>query len=191
MNIFDFIFSSLSLACELTFFVNILSSDHPLSSVKSLLSSTLIVNYLSSYLFSILSSSDSIFLVNQICLTLYSIFEIPSFSSIDVWPYVLLKYLYKERSCSLSIIEYLILIIHNSIQRNSSEMFSLLNEYFNEIGIHQENFDVICQLLILICSFNYSHELFQREIIKKIENYLKTSKDSELRKDKNKYFLFY
>ncbi len=69
-------------------------------------------------------------------------------------------------------------------------MFSLLNEYLNEIGIHQENLDIICQLLILICSFNYSHELFQREIIKKIENYLKTSKDSELRKDKNKSFSF-
>lgn len=167
----------------MSFFVNFLSSHHPLSYVKSLLSSTYIVNYISDYLFSILSEKSSILLVNQLCSTLHSIFEIPSSSSsIDIWPYALLKYLFKERSCSLSIIEYLILIQHSSIPSSSTEMLSLLNEYLIEIGIHQENLNIICQLLILISSCNYSHELFHKEIIEKIQNYLKKSKDSEFLK---------
>lgn len=104
--------------------------------------------------------------------------EIPSLSSIDLWPCVLLKYLHNKNSNSFSIIKYLILIQHNSINLSSLEMISILNKYLNEIGIYQENFNLICELLILISSSNYSHELFQREIIKKILNYLKQSNES-------------
>ncbi|CAF1135922.1 unnamed protein product [Adineta steineri] len=173
--------NSLSLISELTFFVYSLSSYNSLSNVKSLLSSTSIVNYLTNSLYSIILSDDqssSLLLVNQLCLALHSIIEIPtSSSSIDLWSSNLLKYLYKQRSCSLSIIKYLILIQHSSPNQNSTEILSLLNEYLIEIGIHQENFNSICQLLILISSYNYSHELFQREICEKIQNYLKKSND--------------
>ncbi|CAF1198855.1 unnamed protein product [Adineta steineri] len=172
--------NSLSLISELTFFVYSLSSYNSLSNVKSILSSTSIVNYLTNSLYSIILSDDqssTLLLVNQLCLALHSIIEIPtsSSSSIDLWSSNLLKYLYKQRSCSLSIIKYLILIQHSSPNQNSTEILSLLNEYLIEIGIHQDNFNSICQLLILISSYNYSHELFQREICEKIQNYLKKS----------------
>ncbi|CAF4362608.1 unnamed protein product, partial [Adineta steineri] len=149
--------NSLSLISELTFFVYFLSSCNSLSNVKSLLSSTSIVNYLTNSLYSIILSDDqssSLLLVNQLCLALHSIIEIPtsSSSSIDLWSSNLLKYLYKQRSCSLSIIKYLILIQHSSPNQNSTEILSLLNEYLIEIGIHQDNFNSICQLLILISS---------------------------------------
>lgn len=172
--------SSLSLICELTFFVQYLSSHNPLSHVKSLLSSTSIVNCLLNYLFSILSEKPPLILVNQLCLTLHSIIKIPSGSSIDQWPYALLKYLYNERSCSLPIIQYLILIQHGGIHQTSSEMLSLVNDYLIEVGIHQDNLYEICQLFILKSSCHYSHELFQREMCEKIRNYLKKSKDTSL-----------
>ncbi|CAF1457175.1 unnamed protein product [Adineta ricciae] len=169
--------NSLPLTCELTFFVQYLSSHFPLSHVKSLLSSTLIVSYLSNYLFAILVDKSPLLLVNQLCFALHSIVKIPSDSTIDQWPCALLKYLYNERSCSLPIIEYLTLIQHNENQPSSSEMFSLLNSYLIEIGIHQDNLDKICQLLILISSCHYSHELFQRGVIEKIRVHLKKSKE--------------
>jgi len=146
-----------------------------------MLSKTLIVNYLSDYLFEILSEDSPILLVNQVCLTLDSIIEIPSsLSSINLWSSKLLKYLHKNKSNSLSIIKYLILIKHNSINQSSSEIISILNQYLIEIGIHQNNLKLICQLLILISSYNYSHELFHKEIIQKIDNSLKNINDSEL-----------
>jgi hypothetical protein len=111
-----------------------------------MLSKTLIVNYLTNYLFEILSEDSPILLVNQVCLTLDSIIEIPS-SSINLWPYKFLKYLHKNKSNSLSIIKSLILIKHNSVNQSSSEIFC-----------------IICQLLILISLCNYSHELFHKEI---------------------------
>ncbi|CAF1418619.1 unnamed protein product [Adineta ricciae] len=165
--------NSLPLTCELTFFVQYLSSHFPLSHVKSLLSSTLIVSYLSNYLFAILLEKSPLLLVNQLCFALHSIVKIPSGSTIHQWPYALLKYLYNERSCSLPIIEYLILIQHNENHPSSFEIFSLLNSYLIEIGIHQDNLDKICQLLILISSCHYSHELFQRGVIEKIRKKFK------------------
>ncbi len=144
-----------------------------------MLSRTLIVNYLSNYLFSILSEDCSILLIDQLCLTLHSIIEIPSLSSIHFWSNKILKYIQKKKICLLSIIEYLILIEHNSIHQNSLEIISILNKYLNETGISQENLNIICELLVLISSCNYSHELFQKKILEKIEDYLKESKESE------------
>jgi hypothetical protein len=175
----NFNVNSLILTCELTFFVNFLSCHYALPQTKSMLSKTLIVNYLLDYLFEILSEDSPILLVNQVCLTLNSIIEIPSSSSINLWSCKLLKYLHKNKSNSLSIIKYLILIKHNSINKSSLEIISILNQYLIEIGIHQNNFNIICQLLILISSYNYSHELFHKEIIQKIENSLKNVNDSE------------
>ncbi|CAF1232305.1 unnamed protein product [Adineta steineri] len=146
--------NSLSLMSELTFFVYFLSSYNSLSNVKPLLSSTSIVNYSINSLYSIILSDDqsSLLLINQLCLALHSVIEIPSSSSsssIDLRSSNLLKYLYKQRSCSLSIIKYLILVQHSSRNQNSCGILSLLNEYLIEIGIHQENFNSICRLLIL------------------------------------------
>ncbi|CAF2198286.1 unnamed protein product [Rotaria magnacalcarata] len=170
--------NSLSLLCELTFFVYFLSSQHSLSHVKKLLKETSIIYYLLTNLFSILSDKRSIELVNQLCLTLHSIVEIPSSSTIDLWPHIILEYLYNKKSCSSSIIEYLILIKHSSTSKTPTKLISLLNEYLIEIGIHQNNSNIICQLLILISSFNYSHELFIREIHEKIKSLLKKSKNN-------------
>ncbi|CAM4878224.1 unnamed protein product [Rotaria socialis] len=170
--------NSLSLLCELAFFVYFLSSQHSLSHAKYLLKETSIVNYLLTNLFSILSDKRSIELVNQLCLTLHSIVEMPSSSTIDLWPYIILEYLYDKKSCSSSIIEYFILIKHSSTSKTPSKLISLLNEYLIEIGIHQNNSNIICQLLILISSFDYSHELFIRAIHEKIKSLLKKSKDN-------------
>jgi hypothetical protein len=146
--------------------------------VKSLLSKTFIVNYLLENLFRILSEEkNSILLVEEICSTLYSIIEIPL--SIDLWPLKILNYLYKNKSCSLSILEYLILIQHNSIHQNSSEFISILNQYLIEHGIYQYDLEILCQLLILIASSNYSHQLFHQEVLEKIENYLKNSQEKD------------
>ncbi|CAF1028199.1 unnamed protein product [Rotaria sordida] len=169
--------NSLSLVCELSFFVYLLSSQYSLSNVKSLLSRTYIVNYLKNYLYKILCEKDSIELVNQLCLVLNSIVEIPSSSIIDLWSYELLKYIHYKKCCSLSIIEYLILIKHSSINKNSSEIISILNDYLIQVGIHQHNLNIICQLLILISSFNYSHELFIKNVIENIKINIKKSED--------------
>ncbi|CAF3607303.1 unnamed protein product [Adineta steineri] len=75
--------NSLSLMSELTFFVYFLSSYNSLSNVKPLLSSTSIVNYSINSLYSIILSDDqsSLLLINQLCLALHSVIEIPSSSS--------------------------------------------------------------------------------------------------------------
>ncbi|CAF4003151.1 unnamed protein product, partial [Rotaria sp. Silwood1] len=118
-------------------------------------------------------------LVNQLSLTFNSILEIPSSSTIDLWITKLINYIYYRRYCSLSIIKYIILIKHSSIDnKNSSKYLSILNEYLIQIGIHQYDLYIICQLLILISSFNYSHELFIKQIIEIIKKNLKKPQDS-------------
>ncbi|CAF1001044.1 unnamed protein product [Rotaria sp. Silwood1] len=171
--------NSLSLLCELSFFVYYLSSNNCLSYVKSLLSSTLINKYISNYFYNILSDKQGpIELVNQLSLTFNSILEIPSSSTIDLWITKLINYIYYRRYCSLSIIKYIILIKHSSIDnKNSSKYLSILNEYLIQIGIHQYDLYIICQLLILISSFNYSHELFIKQIIEIIKKNLKKPQD--------------
>lgn len=175
-------FSCLSLICELSFFICYLCSNYSLSHVKNLLTDTLIVNYLLENLFKDLSERSPIELVNQLCLTLKTIGEIPSLSSLsslsDSYSYLLLKYLYNKRICSLSILEYLILIQHCTKKSNSLKMIKLLNEYLIEMGIHQNNLNIICHLLILISSSSYSHELFHKEIIEKIKINLEKNKQS-------------
>ena len=168
--------NSFSLTCELIFFINLLSSKYSLTNVKSLLSSTRIINYLINYLDLLLNENKNILLINLICFTLKSIIEIPSSSTIDLWPYLLLKYLFYNKSNSLSIINYLILIQHSSTNQNLDQFHSLLNKYLNQIAIYEENLNIICQLFILISSSYYSNENFQRNIYQKIENYLKNEK---------------
>lgn len=118
-------------------------------------------------------------LVEQLSQALHSIIKTPSTPSIEHWPHTVLKYLSEQRVCSLPIIEYLVLIQHNTIQQSSTEMLALLNEYLLSVGVHEETPDAICQLLILISSCQYSHEVFQREVTSKIRNQLKQSKESE------------
>lgn len=62
--------------------------------------------------------------------------------------------------------------------KTSSKLIHLLNEYLIQIGIYQNNLNIICQLLILISSFNYSNELFIKEIHEKLKLVLKKSFDS-------------
>ncbi|CAF4226677.1 unnamed protein product [Adineta steineri] len=79
--------NSLSLIGELTFFVYFLASFNSLSNVKSLLSLPNIVNYLTNSLYSIILSDDqssSLLLINQLCLALHSIVEIPTSSSSSI-----------------------------------------------------------------------------------------------------------
>jgi hypothetical protein len=174
-------FSSKSLICELTFFVNLLSSNNSLSDVKSLLSRTLIVNYLLNNLYSMLIKNECLLLINEICFTLNSIVEIPSSTNIDLWSYQLLKYLYENKTNSLLIIKYLILIEHSSINTKSSDKISLLNKYLNECAIDEQDLNMICEFLIFISSLNYSHQSFQMKINEKIENSLKENVLSDIK----------
>lgn len=166
----DFQEYSLEFICELCFFVKYLSNEKGFSQTKSLLSKTFIGNSLSNYLFKILSNGNSsLIFIEELCSTLYSIRQI-SPTSIQ-----LIEYLLKNKSNSLKILEYLILIQHHSIDDISNEYFSLINEYLLQIGIHQNDFHVICQLLILISSLRYSHQLFieniQQKLLKQIRKY--------------------
>ena len=155
--------------CELTFFVKYLSNEKSVSQRKSLLSKTCIGDYLSDYLFEILDDDHSLLLVEELCSALQSIGQIPS--KINEWRLKLFNYLRKNKSNSLKIIDYFIFIQTHSIDDVSIEHLSLLNDYLIEIGIHQTDLNILCQLLTLISSFHYSHQLFHQNILNQIKKY--------------------
>ena len=166
---------------ELSYFVYSFSSDHHLSRVKSSLSRTNIVAYLSSSLATILSGDPSIVLVNQLCLALRSIVHIPPSTSIGQCSANLLDYLHRRRSSSLPIIEYLVLIEQSSSQHHSNRYLALLDNYLMEISLHQHDLHLLLQLLILSHSAHYSHQLFTRKVAEKIDQRLKKSEKSPMR----------
>ena len=173
-------FSSFPLICELGYFVYCLASENNSINVQSLLAQTQIVPYLRSSLYRTLTENGSIILVNHLCSSLYSTLAIPEVASIPQWSEVLLQYLQKQRSSLLNILQYLTFLQRHSIGSMSWPFLSLLDEYLNEVAIHQDDLEVICQLLILLSSLNYSHQLFHQTILKKIEKFTETTFDRKL-----------
>ena len=168
----SFFCSSTMLTCELTFFVDYLLSSRRLSEVKNLLSKTLIIDYLEENFLSMLKRKN---LVDKIALTLHSIGHIPRSSSASL----LLNYLVKENFLSLNIIKYLIFVVKHSSEKRTMEDLLMLESLLRKCHVNEDNYLFISYLLMLMVAFNYSNELFQRQIIRLIDISLKTNSLSE------------
>ena len=163
----------LCLICELCFFIKYFLNEKTLSQTKDLISKT----FIEKYLFDFLLEENTFLLIEEISSTLYSINSFPSDTNIHHLSIQLLNSLFKHRSTSEKILLYLQFIQHQSKDEFSKEMFILLNDYLVQIGIHQNDFNVLCLLLVFISSCNYSHQVFIENILKKIQ---KKSLDEKL-----------
>lgn len=150
--------------CELCFFVKYLLNVTTLEETKNFLSKTSIDKYLFDYL-----RNEKCFLfIEELCSTLYSIQSFPIETNLHELSLQLLQSLHQHRSTSMKIFRYLQYIQHQSKNLNSNEIFSLLNEYLLEVGIHENNLNNLCYLLIYLSSLNYSHEVFLENLLKKL-----------------------
>lgn len=157
------------LICELSFFIKYLLNEKRLSETKELLSKTLIEKYFFDYL-----QNETCFpFIEQICSTLYSIHSFPSDTNIHHLSIQLLNSLFKHRSTSINILLYLQFVQHQSKDECSNEMFILLNDYFIQLGIHENDFNVLCCLLRFSSSLNYSHQIFLENLLKKLHKNVK------------------
>ena len=160
------------LTCELSFFVYAHCAHSSLAQVKSLLSGTSIVDRLCDGLFSQLSNGAPLSLVAELCATLHAIVEVPPSTSIHLWPRALLQYLHERNSSSLRIIKYLLLIQRRCSPSLNVSMSSLLDDYLSARSLDLDDLPSICHLLMFTSACHYSHELFHKRALAKIQSSL-------------------